>query len=234
MELLLSAKEKVPGSHDGLLHSLFLHLSRGVSLWLSLAEKEQINSQLEHYMQHAKKSFGVIDLQGKVLFANGPLDIILQQQDGISLRGQQVSMAGKRAADEFRKALADFSQKEDMTYEVFRVERLSPKKDYIFEMTRFPVHTLTGLAFETKIMISIKELDFVPSLEKLDFDKLFGLTDAESTILSELFVNKSEQEVAEAHSISLNTVKTHRKRIYSKLDVNTRAELVSLVKILNS
>lgn len=55
------------------------------------------------------------------------------------------------------------------------------------------------------------------------------LTDREQEILELLLDGKSNREIAQLSYISENTVKTHIRSIYSKYDVSSRAELISLL-----
>lgn len=65
------------------------------------------------------------------------------------------------------------------------------------------------------------------------FNKLIPtpLTEKEYEILKDLLARKSNQEMANEHFISINTVKFHLKNIYSKLDVSDRKKVFE--KIIN-
>lgn len=55
------------------------------------------------------------------------------------------------------------------------------------------------------------------------------LSHREQEIFTELSFNRTPQEIAERLNITVATVRTHTHRIYAKLDVHSRAQLVSLV-----
>lgn len=57
----------------------------------------------------------------------------------------------------------------------------------------------------------------------------FFLTEKEASILGYLLAGRSAPYIAEALAVSPNTVKTHIRHIYAKLDVHTRQELLDLV-----
>lgn len=63
------------------------------------------------------------------------------------------------------------------------------------------------------------------SLEPKDGDGREALTGREQTILLQLAQGKSNREVAEALTISVRTVETHRKNIKSKLGISSTAGL---------
>ena len=62
---------------------------------------------------------------------------------------------------------------------------------------------------------------------KVDFDKLTQLTDQESNICRQLYRGLSYQEVADHLYVSINTIRYHVKNIYLKMDVSSRAELMT-------
>ena len=58
---------------------------------------------------------------------------------------------------------------------------------------------------------------------------LYGLSDAEARVAALLVRAKSVKEVSEGLQVSLNTVRTHLKRIFEKTGTRRQAELVQLV-----
>ena len=64
-------------------------------------------------------------------------------------------------------------------------------------------------------------------------DKLLAkLTEKEFEILSEMYEGKTNKQMSEAHFISINTIKTHIKNIYDKLDVHSRTETMAKLRTL--
>ncbi len=56
-----------------------------------------------------------------------------------------------------------------------------------------------------------------------------GLTQRESQIVEKFAVGKSTQTLAEELCISVATVRTHLRKIFAKLEIGSRVELLSLV-----
>jgi len=67
-----------------------------------------------------------------------------------------------------------------------------------------------------------------PALEmdKINQHLLSPLTEREFQIAAMVYNGITNSQIAEQHFISLNTIKTHLKNIYLKLDVNTRYNLI--------
>lgn len=60
------------------------------------------------------------------------------------------------------------------------------------------------------------------------------LTQSEFEILKDIYQGKNNPEMAENNFVSINTVKTHVKKIYEKLNVNSRATAIVKIRELLS
>ena len=58
----------------------------------------------------------------------------------------------------------------------------------------------------------------------------YFLTEREAAVLGLLLAGRSAPYIAEQLCVSQNTVKTHVRHIYAKLDIHTRQELLDLVQ----
>lgn len=66
--------------------------------------------------------------------------------------------------------------------------------------------------------------------EQFNASRVSKLTPREFEILQDLYEGKTSQQLCDKYFISLNTVKTHIKHLYEKLNVQSRAELMVLVR----
>ncbi|MEM7103675.1 MAG: response regulator transcription factor [Bacteroidota bacterium] len=67
-------------------------------------------------------------------------------------------------------------------------------------------------------------------MEKLNSKLLSKLTQKEFEILCDIYDGNTNRQIAEKHFISPNTVKTHIKHLYDKLDVETRVEAITWLR----
>ncbi|MGA9580857.1 MAG: helix-turn-helix transcriptional regulator [Allosphingosinicella sp.] len=58
-----------------------------------------------------------------------------------------------------------------------------------------------------------------------DLDKVFGLTGAEHRVLLDMLEGFKADHLSEIHSVSIETIRTHIRNIYAKLQVRSREEL---------
>ena len=78
----------------------------------------------------------------------------------------------------------------------------------------------------------IKEKEIRIEKPTLDIDKQREFTARELELLVFLSKGYTNQEIADSLSISTNTVKTHLKKLFVKLDVSNRTQAVSEGKLL--
>lgn len=82
--------------------------------------------------------------------------------------------------------------------------------------------------FDTVLAVAQGRMAFpFVDVRLLELNPLAGLTDREREILTALARGMTNQQLASALDISLNTVKFHLKNLYSKLDVDNRAQAVA-------
>ena len=67
------------------------------------------------------------------------------------------------------------------------------------------------------------------SLEELNSIANQKISAKEYEILLDLIKGKTNQELCDIHFISMNTVKTHLKRIFSKLNIKARAQAIAIM-----
>ena len=67
------------------------------------------------------------------------------------------------------------------------------------------------------------------TLDELNAVAHQNISPKEYEILVDLIKGKSNQDLCDLHHISMNTVKTHLKRIFFKLDINTRVQAIAIM-----
>lgn len=58
----------------------------------------------------------------------------------------------------------------------------------------------------------------------------YGLTAREADVLEELFNGRTAPYIARNLSVSINTVRSHVKRVYAKLSVHSQQELIDFIE----
>ena len=77
------------------------------------------------------------------------------------------------------------------------------------------------------VLITLEEVEAFPSaLSRLNE---YELSPAQARIAQQILKGKSLREIAVQSSISINTVKTHVKSIFTKMQVSSQSELVRIL-----
>ncbi|MBI5021692.1 MAG: response regulator transcription factor [Ignavibacteriales bacterium] len=103
-------------------------------------------------------------------------------------------------------------------------------KDLLTDIFKMQATTKTNIPkrLTDKLKLAIEKRD---KLNKINLD--FKLSNRELDTLQLLTEGLSNEEIAIKLFVSLNTVKTHLKNIYLKLEVNSRQKAIEKVKELN-
>ena len=88
---------------------------------------------------------------------------------------------------------------------------------------------LSELRIEIKTLIGKYEGSLDVSLEDLNEKLVNPLSEREYDVFKQIFSQKTNSEIAEELYVSINTVKTHLKNLYSKLGVTNRKEALNII-----
>jgi DNA-binding CsgD family transcriptional regulator len=90
---------------------------------------------------------------------------------------------------------------------------------------------LLGLNGHSEVFgLTLRRTDQVASETPLGIAEAFGLTAAEMRVLKSLSNGETAQEAAEALHVSVETIRTHIRRLYQKVGVNSREALFTRVR----
>ncbi|GHB31178.1 hypothetical protein GCM10007094_19570 [Pseudovibrio japonicus] len=98
-----------------------------------------------------------------------------------------------------------------------------------------PIHMeirLVASRAEDLFYLFITDLEVQQQINIQKATALFRLTDKEAIVLEQLSGTQTEPQIAADLEITKNTLRTHRKNIYAKLNVSSRVELAMLLSLL--
>ncbi|WP_193367592.1 helix-turn-helix transcriptional regulator [Pelagibius marinus] len=176
----------------------------------------------------------LVDRNGRVVRMNALAEAISVLADGVSIRNQRLIIEAPRGQQLLRQALqahlGEGSTEMPREAAVIAVERPSGSRPYLVEVTPFEFESYwnTGVAATALVTIRDPDVTLRPKTTR-NWGRALGLTRSEWRVARTLVVSRDEGEVAQTLGISLNTVKTHRKRIYAKLGIHRRAELSAML-----
>jgi DNA-binding CsgD family transcriptional regulator/PAS domain-containing protein len=218
-----------------LLRQLLPHLQRAFQLHERFTGLAQARTAAEDVID--KLPFGVVMLggAGRVVLVNRAAEQILSSRDGLTLRNKTLEAASGQQTTQLRALIAG-------AIAASRGERLSSGGPLAVSRPslRRPLQVLVtplravGAPFSlgtaapcAAVFISDPELE--PLTNDAILRQFFGLTPAETRLAILLLQHKSVEESAESLHISLNTARTHLKKLFEKTGTRRQSELVSLL-----
>lgn len=92
-----------------------------------------------------------------------------------------------------------------------------------------PAATMGAFGDANLVMLVVHDPNQAGQMNPFQVAAVFGLSPAEARVAVALAEGASPQEIASRHGVSLQTIRTQARAIYSKLEVNRVAELTALL-----
>ena len=175
----------------------------------------------------------ILDEQARVLSANPVAQVLLEQGDGLSLKGQWLHIEGRDINKELQQAVANIiraqHQGEPSVVRALRVPRSSGRSDLGLVVRPVPVSKWSEGQSSPSAAIFISDPDLHESASRQTLAELFELTPAEANLAILLARGLSLAEVSDTQNVSQHTARAQLKSIFAKTGVSRQAELVRLV-----
>lgn len=161
----------------------------------------------------------IVAHDGRLLWTNPAADAVLAAGREFQAVNGVLTCVDKSQSAELRAFLAGLGDEPDAW--VYR------REDRAHHLLRAEAVRPVGLPPATALMIY--PIDAEDRYIWSDFHKVFGLTRAETAVVKRIVGGQAADLIAEEMSITLETVRTHVRRVYTKLGVNNREQLFSKV-----
>jgi DNA-binding NarL/FixJ family response regulator len=173
----------------------------------------------------------VVDAQAQLAFMNPRGAEMIAQRDGLVLGYEQVL----RAADPddtaelhaMIKALANPGG--EMDTQAMALERPSMARALTIRAEPMPTD---GAAGESGLVILfITDPERPPQISAEIVARIFGLTESESRVAAAIAQGATLEEAAASMNLTVSTVRTYLKQVFSKTDTSRQAELVKMILV---
>ena len=175
----------------------------------------------------------VLDGNRHVLIENASAARVLALEDGIEIRSAGLAAADARENTKLHqliKAALESTEGQSLNgtsfMQISRPSGRQPLSVMVSPLLSAPAGALSSEAV-VACFISDPEAGHVPTLEALG--QIYGLTPAEAEVVQLLAKGLPLDEIAADRGISLNTVRSHLKHIFSKTGTSRQGELLGLV-----
>lgn len=174
----------------------------------------------------------VVDQDGRVLTANAAGANILKANDGLSLDRHGCLKAASGDGSKRLKAVLEgaHSPKVNGNFPFGGICLLGrPSGRRPLQVLASPLSEKPGFGRDRLTIVFLTDPDEPVNVNESALQQLFDLTPAEAAVASRIAAGESVENICEALRITVNTCRTHLKRIYSKTGTSRQGELVNLI-----
>lgn len=197
---------------------------------ITIEEKEKYLDILKRAIEFEGKGIILIDKNLNVLFLNRIAEIILSKKEGLEITKYGLEINDPVFSIHFKKSLkkifnSEYNDKEDIIFAIPKRDRTIPLVVQVIPINeRFFLKEGQGSA-----LIILYDSSYYPLPDPEFLTKLFKFTSQEKNIAILLTKGMDLKEISKELKISLHTVRTHLKHIYSKTNTARQAELMKLL-----
>lgn len=175
----------------------------------------------------------ILDEKGRLLHTNAMASALLKEADGLSLRGQQLHIAGHNTNRSLQAALASVisAQRagETSVIKALRVPRPGERSALGLVIRPVPASERGEGQAGPCAAVFVSDPDQRDSASQQTLGTLFSLTPAEANVAILLTRGLSLAEISETQNISPHTARAQLKSIFAKTGVSRQAELVRMI-----
>ena len=218
-----------------LMQRLLPHVHRALKVHERMGELLQHRNAAEDVIDRLPFGVMLLDASGQAVLVNYGARQILDAQDGLVLRNGTLVAASVAQTAALRALIAQATgaaRGEGLgSGGALAIGRPSMKRPVQVLVT--PLRT-SGIDFSfgsaaPSIAVFISDPELTPLANDAILQQFFGLTPAEARLAILLLQHQSVEEAAESLDISLNTARTHLKKLFAKTSTRRQSELVRLL-----
>jgi DNA-binding CsgD family transcriptional regulator len=213
-----------------ILRCLIPHLKRAALLH---GELGLLRRQLATFTGHLERfpyAFLLVDAKRRVLYSSAAARGLAAKRDGLTLDQGIIAAASQKSQASLDKAVMELATGGNSSIRRLEIPRTSGRRSY--RLILMPINRSRTIPLGVAVpAVSILVID-AHSSARPDPDvlrELFSFTPAEARVSTGLVMGQSAEEIALATKTSVETVRTHIKRIFSKTSTARQGELISSI-----
>lgn len=196
-----------------------------IETWRLTGSLENRIGTLEDILDRLPQALFVVNRDCDLIFYNAAARALLRQTGSLRLIGRRLCLVDAHGEQRLQQRVREVGTRQGISVETLLVHR--PRKEAV------PlILALTAGSDTSNVIISVYDFR-QPQQHLLDtqLTQLLGFTPAEAHLVSLLLDRKNLKDAAELLHISMNTARTHMKRIYSKANVHSQSDLQYLLTL---
>ncbi len=216
-----------------LLEFLAPHLQRAIQIYAQLNRTKSERDLYAGAVDQLSVATIILDEQARLLNTNAIAQAMLDEGDGITLRGAHLHISGRdtnsRLQDALKTIIAAQQKRETSVVRALSVPRSSGRSDLGLVIRPVPASQWSEGQFSPCAAIFISDPDLPEQASQQVLGELLGLSPAEANLAILLARGLSLAESSDLQNISQHTARAQLKSIFSKTGVSRQAELVRLI-----
>lgn len=215
-----------------LIDCLSTHLQQALRMQGRLEDLDHRSGDLARASEAV--SYGIVIVEGRrAVYVNAAAERILCAGDGLRIDHGCIKAEARCAEAELERSIGRAAELDgcDIWGGSFLCARASARRPYILHV--LPIEPNPVAAQVGRAMIIIVDPERQPEPPATLLRRLYGLTHSEAQVALLVLRGEGLAPIAEALSVSLNTVKTHLRHVFDKTGVHRQAELVRLLITLD-
>lgn len=217
-----------------LIQQLMPHLQRAVRMHRRLNSANAACSAFSETLNHLAAGVIVTDGAGNLLLVNKAAESMLAAKDGLLLRARKLHLQNARIEAQLQLLITQAATRSDskvmQSGGLLVLPRPSMRRGYVLQVCPLPQNEVTMLNSGTgAALVLISDPEAQPQPDMVLLRQAFGLTSAESRLVSKLMAGKSLSEAAESLCITRNTANSQLKSIFSKTGTRRQSGLIRLL-----
>ncbi|MBN1772827.1 MAG: hypothetical protein JXB32_16270 [Deltaproteobacteria bacterium] len=211
----------------------FAHMRRAVRIHLRLQEARRRAAALTEVLDHVTIGVILLDREGRLVVANRTARGMLDVRDGLRARNRRLwadhAVDGVLLRQRIDSATLAVDGRCSVAGGELAVRRPSGRRPYelvVAPLTMVPLAWSVGAA---RVLVLVQDPEAVVEPSARMLRRQYGLTPAEANVCVALAGGADLRGFAEAHGVSLGTVRTHLYRAMDKTGTRRQVELVRLL-----
>lgn len=204
------------------------HLARALALMAKFELHQQKNASLLQLLEQRQHGVATVDAQGRILECSTLFTRYLAQTPELRLERGILRSTHQRLDQQLSSALRTAIHQGTAAAPLRLTSNAGHRLEISVSPCTFTAEFTQGLP-ETRAMVVITQLHTAASSRLKAFATQHALTPSETQILELLVAGQTVTQIVVTTSRRINTVKTHMKGIFAKLDVHSQIELLRLL-----
>jgi DNA-binding CsgD family transcriptional regulator/PAS domain-containing protein len=216
-----------------LLDALVPHLSRAYALYTQLSQTRHEREALAEVTDRLPIGVIILDAEGRVLRQNRSAAQILATRDGLTLERNRPaardSYENRELQEKISRAVKDPASVDSTGGEVMIISRESGRRAFPVMVGPLLVARPEHVTDEACAVLFIADTEGRQIVTTQNLETLYQLTHAEAELVRLVAEGRSLEQVATERGVTMNTVRSQLKQVFSKTDTSRQGELVHLV-----